>query len=754
MFVLSVNKNQLSVQQREPVTSGSANVYQVSFTFSEDWNGLDRTAVFRSGTGSQPRAVRLTEDGQAVIPWEVLKRPNVHLFVGVYGTQGGRKVLPTVWADLGIIQAGVKPGEKAQPPTPDLWEQELAGKGDRLSFTEDQNLGLYSGDRLLSEVPLEAVRGPSGKSAAGVESFNGRQGKVTPQKGDYTADQISFDSATTGLSAENVQAAIEELFTSVSEGKALIASAVTGKGAETADNADFETIAENIKEIPSGGLPEDVFKINLKAEPPEYGTVIGGGFASKGMTITVKGKPEQGYSVHSWKDGGVTVSEDSQYTFVVENDTTLTATFEKAHYFYGYDIVLSNPDPSARVSYPSGVDNFGFTPAKMNFGGQFSYGSWPSAPGEKFMPRPCMLLYSGAVGYYLDPNDYTKKTDGGASDVTNINYGGNAMMEWPKIYTKRWEENGVYHFRCSDSKLDDEYECWCNYDINNNEIPHFYTHIYFGSKDSSGRLRSMSGQDWTSACGMNAQQEIAAAKLNGEKIWFTEVIADHFLLQDLLVMMFKSTNLQSALGTGNCSSNAGINSGTMNRAGLFWGTNNLTSGVKAFGIEHLWSNVWRRIAGWVYVNGTQKVKLTRGIKDGTIAADYDLNGDGYLAISGSKISASGYISGMKTEKFGRLPLTANGSNGTFESDYINVSNTSSMYGIIGGCYVEGLYYGPFCGFLAHPYTRIEPRYIGATISCKPLATGPIQVSAIPRNSSELESFDHSDPMFLGTAGDF
>ena len=29
-----------------------------------------------------------------------------------------------------------------------------------------------------------------------------------------------------------------------------------------------------------------------------------------------------------------------------------------------------------------------------------------------------------------------------------------AMMEWPKIYTKRWEENGIYHFRCSDTPQD------------------------------------------------------------------------------------------------------------------------------------------------------------------------------------------------------------------------------------------------------------------------------------------------------------
>lgn len=160
MFVLNADKAQLTVQQLEPVTSGSVNVYQASFTFSEDWNGLDRTAVFRAGTKS--RSVFLAEDGQAVIPWEVLEQPNVHLFAGVYGTQGGHTVLPTVWADLGTILAGVKPREQAQPPTPDLWKQELAQKGGSLTY-DGLNLSLMSGESELSTVQIAGGGGGKGK---------------------------------------------------------------------------------------------------------------------------------------------------------------------------------------------------------------------------------------------------------------------------------------------------------------------------------------------------------------------------------------------------------------------------------------------------------------------------------------------------------------------------------------------------------------------------------------------------------------
>lgn len=160
MFVLSANKTQLTLRRREPVTSGSVNVYQVKFEFSDDWNGLDRTAIFRAGDES--RAVKLAGDNETVIPWEVLKQPLQQMYCGVYGTEGGHTVLPTIWACLGTILEGAFLGEDARPPTPELWEQQLAGKGDSLGYTYNGELGLYSGDRLLSSVPIESGGGEGG----------------------------------------------------------------------------------------------------------------------------------------------------------------------------------------------------------------------------------------------------------------------------------------------------------------------------------------------------------------------------------------------------------------------------------------------------------------------------------------------------------------------------------------------------------------------------------------------------------------
>lgn len=412
----------------------------------------------------------------------------------------------------------------------------------------------------------------------------------------------------------------------------------------------------------------------------------------------------------------VKVAEGTNYKAASDTTVSVTATFRE--YLYGFDLTIADSNPATRVTYPSDVENSGFAKAVMNFGGAFSYGSWPSTPGEKFMPRPCMLRFNGTVDYYLNPNDYTKKADGTTSDVANMNYGGNAMMEWPKIYVKRWESNGVYHFRCSDMKVDSDYECWSNYDKNNKEIPHFYTPIFFGSKDGSNRLRSISGQ--SNFVSNTAQTEVTYAKNNGADIWYTEVLSDRELVNDLLTMMFKSTDLQATAGYGVCSASAAIAPGSMNTKGLFWGAGDKTSGVKVFGMENWWGNIFRRIAGWCIGGGTQKVKLTRGTKDGTTVGDYNFDGNGYKTISGVNLTRSGYISKMKTESFGRFPMEANGSTTTFEADHVWADSGNGYYAYVGGYWRIDLYCGPFCAVLFDEPSGTSTN-IGAALSCKPLA---------------------------------
>lgn len=122
-FVLFANKNQLSVRKREPITSGSVNVYEASFEFSDDWDGLKRFTTFRAG--NIYRSIVLDTNNTCLIPWETMVIPNVMLYVGVCGTKEEDIVLPTIWAKLGMILQGSETGTEILPPTPDIWQQML-----------------------------------------------------------------------------------------------------------------------------------------------------------------------------------------------------------------------------------------------------------------------------------------------------------------------------------------------------------------------------------------------------------------------------------------------------------------------------------------------------------------------------------------------------------------------------------------------------------------------------------------------------
>lgn len=347
-----------------------------------------------------------------------------------------------------------------------------------------------------------------------------------------------------------------------------------------------------------------------------------------------------------------------------------TAVVRKENYRFGYDLILEEADPEERVVYPSDVDNAEFVP-----------GNWGLAPGKAFLPRPCILKFDGTVLGYLDPEDYGKFEDGSPAPVGDGSCGGNVMMEWPKIYTKRWEENGIYHFRCSDAAPDEDYKCWSSYDRNGREIGHFYTAVYGGTV-ISGKLRSLSGQEFSP---VSYDEAAGYARANGED-WDIGVLADHLLIQDLLVMLAKSTDGQKAYGSG-----------------------------RVFGMENPWEGGYRYLAGWVNDHGVQKVKLTRGKQDGSEAADYNASGTWYLTVSEASPAgvSGGYIRSMKTESFGRLPVETGGSCTTYECDGLWFDNSGIYCAAVGGKASNGKQAGAFFTLLS------GVSVCGAALSCKP-----------------------------------
>ena len=375
---------------------------------------------------------------------------------------------------------------------------------------------------------------------------------------------------------------------------------------------------------------------------------------------------------------------------------------------YGFHVNSNESDPSACVTYLR--DAVGMTPAKMDFtNGKFDWGSWRDA---FFIPRPCMLRSDGTVAYYLNENNYALKEDGTASDISNDSFDGNAMMEWgtggKKIWTKTvpvlGDPTSCYKY-FADEQIDPEYHAYSFIGSDGKMKDHFYTPIYHGSVVGT-KLRSLSGK--APCMNKTAQQEIDLATSNGNG-WYVEQFCDIELINDLLVLMGKSTDTQTVFGKGNSdgyaddsSINYGmINSGTMDDKGLFWGSNvsdtSNRNGVKVFGMENWWGNQWRRFAGLILDSGTYKTKMCYGVSDGSTVKGYNLTGDGYVSSGitpggtlGGYINIIDYSNGMS------LPKTASGSSSTYYCDGLWSNNSIIAVAYHGGYCSGGARCGAFC----------------------------------------------------------
>ena len=354
---------------------------------------------------------------------------------------------------------------------------------------------------------------------------------------------------------------------------------------------------------------------------------------------------------------------------------------------YGFHINSKESDPYTAVTYL--LDAVGMTPAKMDFtNNKFDYGSWENA---FFMPKPCMLKSDGTVDYYLNKNDYSKKEDGTtASDIANVDYDGNAMMEFPKIYLRvvpDYNDNTSASIYISNTKLDG-YTEWNYYNDAGTVKDHFYVAIYNGSKDAKGKMRSLSGQSVSKSLTRSA--ELDAIKLNGSG-WYSHVYSDRNLINYLLILISKSLNSQAVFGQGITSSgedgfNAYVTGADMNDKGLFYGYSDSTKPVKVFGIENWWGLQWNATAGLMDVNGNIKYKFTPGTQDGSAATSYNLTGEGYLDSGLTPSGTSGGYINAETFNYkgAMLPTVASGSSSTYYCDGLWFNNQATAYALYGG----------------------------------------------------------------------
>lgn len=194
MIEIKVNGQIVSVQETETLYSGTADVQHCRFRFDKNWNGFEKSAVFR--VGAEAHTKLLDENGGCILPWELLTQRNVgrELEVGVYGVSTDTEIVTSVWDSLGVIREGSWPGNDAKNPVDGVYEQVMA----KLRQIRDA-VGIHDDAVLALAQRAETAARLSGESAemamkeleevrALLDEYGGIPGKdgYTPVKGvDY-----------------------------------------------------------------------------------------------------------------------------------------------------------------------------------------------------------------------------------------------------------------------------------------------------------------------------------------------------------------------------------------------------------------------------------------------------------------------------------------------------------------------------------------------------------------------------------------
>ena len=323
------------------------------------------------------------------------------------------------------------------------------------------------------------------------------------------------------------------------------------------------------------------------------------------------------------------------------------------------------------------------SPCYMDFTNSvFSYGSWKDIWFVK-NNKPLMLKSSGTVDYYLNPNDYTLKENGETSDITNIDYDGNAMASFPLIWVKRYQDGRYKYVLFCETKYDSDFRAYAHTNASGVVKPYFYWGLFPGSGNAT-KIRSLSGR--TVSKNLGAQSQINGAIANGTG-WYIHTWSQRSLLTDMIILLSKSTDFQSVYGNGNCGNTSTGDTthktGTLISMGQFFGYNVAGKAVKAFHVEDTWGNQSDRTAGLINNKGTIYVKMT---PEGSGYQVTDVTGYIDTGLKAPGTSADGaLLSTVNCSEYGMLPSLATGSSTTYYCSGYWCNSGSLCYPVVGGC---------------------------------------------------------------------
>ena len=338
---------------------------------------------------------------------------------------------------------------------------------------------------------------------------------------------------------------------------------------------------------------------------------------------------------------------------------------------FGFVQDFTNLDPEGTITYSD--DNETFEPFTLNSDGSMNLGSWGEFP-LLVENLPYMVHKDGTADYQLDPNDYTKKIDGTASDISNTSYSGGAFSWIKKVYMKETyaSDGNSRHVQFAFSNKDPRTEDFKPIGFVNNgaELEGVWLPMFYMAESG----QTISGTQ--PIYGKTTEEERTILRNYSQN-------AVHLggglmnVLRDLMYMFGRSTDTQTHFGQGcmngydsSASPTYGVKKNAVVSGGQFYGTTGGKELNKAF--HSIVIQSFQQ-----YLRDTQTLLSTGKLLVSKDYSVYSLTGAGYTDTGETFATTSGYPSKLRyVEGFGSTPDSDNGgSTSTGLCDYAGFNAT-------------------------------------------------------------------------------
>ena len=298
--------------------------------------------------------------------------------------------------------------------------------------------------------------------------------------------------------------------------------------------------------------------------------------------------------------------------------------------------------------------------------------------------KPC-ILRNGTVLGYLNPNDYSKYTNGSAADEKS---GDDVMVEFPRRGLRVSKSGSKITISMTEDPDDPDFKYYAH-TKGTSKVNYFYLGAYPNcitslSLETPIYAKLYSTQMPYRAEVISLEQARQSAKNRGDGYWIMTWFQWTFI-QCMFLLQFKNTSCQNALGYGEIFDvmddlpSDQHRSGICDTAGLFNGASNTSTRLKAFGLEELWG-----IRGRVYADGiTVKDEPSHwsqpegGIYVKLDNCDFeDFNTDTWTRVSDTIDRLGGYVhkcNGSSEAAF--IPIQSSDSNGSATTYYCDYSRS-------------------------------------------------------------------------------